>query len=266
MASVSVGDAPQTGSIPTTATLRLHHGGEFKILADNVRHSADRCAGGTRRCIDINLAGIDNVRSSTFGGEYGTAARPLEGGTLFVLQQRLPGCHRVHRYPNKCRLADAGDGWAARFLLGSALLRPVPHSPRRRLWHEPERVNTTSEEDDIANSHTTSRDFVSWTSTTQGSTAFNQTLSGTYAASSPLPDIRLPELWIHGELYAVDSSTALFVELDSNQVELVRFSCRRLQPVREGFSRCGAPRTVLPRAAKQQTAGQWRHAAHLLHK
>jgi len=74
-----------------------------------------------------------------------------------------------------------------------------------------------------------------------GSTAFNQTLSALTRPVRRLPTLRLPELWIQCELYAVDSSTALFVELDSNQVGIGTI---QLQAATTGAAK--ASRVVVP--------------------
>jgi hypothetical protein len=270
------GDAfTQTGaSIPTTATTYVF------TMGGGVQNTGPITVGGTFPIdgagnisggfIDINLSGTTTQAPLNFGGDYGDSGSTVGGRTLFDLNN-FQVAQQFIAYPT----ANAGllmlemDGGGTGFLMGSAL----PQSSSTLAASQGYGMNLAGvnsvEEDDIAEFTTTSTGFSGLVDyNDQGSTAFNQTLTGTYAADGP-PDGRYDFLsnGFNGELYVVDASTALFVELDSTQVGVGTIQLQAATTSSAKTSRVLVPnRTVLPRSAKERNAAQWRHPGHRLHK
>jgi len=276
------GDAfTQTGaSIPTTATTYVF------TMGGGVQNTGpitvggllpiDGAGGSTGGSIDINVAGSTTSAPLTFGGEYGASGSTVGGRTLFSFNSGFQVATDFIAYPT----ANAGllmiemDGQGSGFLLGSALPQSGTTFAASQGYgmnlagrNSPDGVNIV-EEDDIAEFTTTSTGFSGLIDfNDQGGTAFKQTLSGTYAASTPTSRYDLQSTGFNGEVYVVDGSTALFVELDTTQVGIGTIELQAATTSAAKASHLLVPaRTVLPRAAKDQTAGQWRRAAHLLHK
>jgi hypothetical protein len=271
------GDAyTQTGaSIPTSATTYVF------TMGGGVANSGPITVGGvlpidgqgniTGGAVDENIAGTTTPMPQSFNGVYGANGSTVGGRTLFSLSSfQIASDFIVYPTANAGLLMIEMDGGGSGFLLGSALPQTsTTFAASQGYGMNLTGVNTNSEEDDIAEFTTTSTglsgivDF-----NDQGLTTANQSLTGTYTADTP-PAGRYDFLsnGFNGELYAVDSSTALFVEMDSNQVAIGTLQLQSAPASQASASRLLVPsRIVLPRSAKQQNTALLRHSARVLRK
>jgi hypothetical protein len=271
------GDAyTQTGaSIPTTATTYVF------TMGGGVANSGPITVGGvlpidgqgniTGGAVDENLAGTTTSTPLSFGGTYGPNGSTVGGRTLFSLTGfQIAGDFIVYPTANAGLLMIEMDGGGSGFLLGSALPQTsTTFAASQGYGMNLTGVNTNSEEDDIAEFTTTSSGFSGIVDfNDQGATTPNQSLTGTYTADTP-PGGRYDFLsnGFNGELYAVDSSTALFVELDSNQVGIGTIQLQSAPASQATASRLLVPaRVVLPRSAKRQNTAKWRRGVRVLQK
>ena len=271
------GDAyTQTGaSIPTTATTYVF------TMGGGVTNSGPITVGGvlpidgqgniTGGAVDENISGTATSTPLTFGGTYGPNGSTVGGRTLFSLTNfQIAGDFIVYPTANAGLLMIEMDGGGSGFLLGSALPQTsTTFAATQGYGMNLTGVNTNSEEDDIAEFTTTSTGFTGIVDfNDQGLTTANQSLTGTYTANTP-PGGRYDFLsnGFNGELYAVDSSTALFVELDSTQVGIGTIQLQSAPASQATASHLLVPtRMVLPRTAKQHNTVQWRRGVRVLQK
>ncbi len=210
-------------------------------------------------------------RLQSFGGTYGPNGSTVGGRTLFSLTNfQIAGDFIVYPTANAGLLMIEMDGGGSGFLLGSALPQTsTTFAATQGYGMNLTGVNTSSEEDDIAEFTTTSSGFTGIVDfNDQGLTTANQSLTGTYTANTP-PGGRYDFLsnGFNGELYAVDSSTALFVELDSTQVGIGTIQLQSAPASQATASHLLVPtRMVLPRTAKQHNTVQWRRGVRVLQK
>jgi len=271
------GDAyTQTGaSIPTTATTYVF------TMGGGVANSGPITVGGvlpidgqgniTGGAVDENISGTTTSTPLSFGGTYGPNGSTVGGRTLFSLTGfQIAGDFIVYPTANAGLLMIEMDGGGSGFLLGSALPQTsTTFAASEGYGMNLTGVNTNSEEDDIAEFTTTSSGFSGIVDfNDQGATTPNQSLTGTYTADTP-PSGRYDFLsnGFNGELYAVDSSTALFVELDSNQVGIGTIQLQSAPTSQAAASRLLVPtRTVLPRSAKHLNTALWRRGVRVPQK
>jgi hypothetical protein len=271
------GDAyTQTGaSIPTTATTYVF------TMGGGVTNSGPITVGGVLPidgqgniaggAVDENISGTTTTTPLSFGGTYGPNGSTVGGRMLFSLTGfQVAGDFIVYPTANAGLLMIEMDGGGSGFLLGSALPQTsTTFAASQGYGMNLTGVNTNSEEDDIAEFTTTSTGFSGIVDfNDEGATTPNQSLTGTYTADTP-PSGRYDFLsnGFNGELYAVDSSTALFVELDSNQVGIGTIQLQSAPTGQATASRLLVPsRVVLPRTAKQQNKAQWRRGVRVLRK
>jgi len=260
------GDAftQQGASIPSSATTYVF------TMAGGTQNSGPLTVGGVLPIdgagavsggyIDINDAGTTTTAPLSFGGSY-AASGSVGGRTLFNLSGFQVASQFI-AYPTTNAGLQVLESDSAGFLSGVA----IPQSSSTFASGQGYGMNVSGfnsvEEDDIAEFTTTSTGFSGLVDLNDEGQAlsFDKTLTGTYQIDSPPSgryDFVSPAF--DGELYVVDSSTALFVELDATQVGIGTVQLQNeTQSARA--SRLILPhRTVFPFAKNQKSAARWRH-------
>jgi hypothetical protein len=222
------GDAftQQGAALPTTATTYafVMSGGTSTPLAVGGLLAIDGKGNVSGVGVDINNAGT--VTSSTItGGSYASPSGSVGGRTVFTLSGFSVGTTLV-AYPT----AGAGlqilqiDG--LNLLDGTALAQagPTPSLQASQGYAIGlSAVNSSSEEDDIAEFTTSNGSFSGIIDINdQGSTSTPQPFRGSYVLDSPATGrgelTTTSSSGFDGVFYAVDSSTLLFLETDSSQI------------------------------------------------
>jgi hypothetical protein len=261
------GDAytQQGASLPTSATNYVFTVGDldFEALAAGGVLPLDGEGNITNGYIDINDAGSPTTAPLVFGGSYvsggSVGGRTLLNVSGFQLAAQFVG------YPT----ANAGlqllESDSSGFLIGAALPQSnTTFASGQGYGMNVAALNVQSgaEEDDIAEFTTTNTGFSGLVDfNDQGSITFDQTLTGTYQADTPPPGrYDFASTGFDGEVYVVDASTALFVELDTTQAGVGTLQLQNgTQSATASHHLILPHQGVFPRAAMQKDGAKWRH-------
>jgi hypothetical protein len=173
--------------------------------------------------VDVNDAGTV-AGPLTFSGSY-AASGTVGGRTLFNVSGFSVAAQFV-AYPTTSAGLQMLESDGAGLLGGVALAQSTPTPSLQASQGYAmglSAVNSSSEEDDIAEFSTTSSSFSGIIDLNdQGTTSFDQPFKGNYTLDSPVTGrgelTTTSTSGVNGVFYAVDSSTVLFLETDSNQV------------------------------------------------
>ena len=215
----------------------------------------DGAGGISSGYVDINDDGTTTTAPLSFTGSY--AASGSGGRTLFNVSGFQVAAQFVG-YPTTSAGVQLLESDSTGFMDGAALTQSATTFAATEGYG----MNVTAfngvDEDDIAEFTTTSTGFTGLVDfNDQGQTGFDQNFSGTYQTDSP-PSGRydFASTGFNGELYVVDGSTALFVELDSNQVGVGTVQMQN-EAQAASASRLVMPRRVILPLSKGKPA-QWR--------
>jgi hypothetical protein len=154
----------------------------------------------------LTLSSFENGGANQLLGTYSFAAYPSTGGTL-LLEIDQAGISGGTALAQTSTSFSSSSGYAVNL---SA-------------------INTSSEEDDIAEFTATSSSFSGLIDLNdQGSTLFDQTFGGNYASLSTgrYSFSQTSQSGFSGNFYTVDGSTVLFLETDQNQVGIGAFAAQ----------------------------------------
>ena len=264
-AGILAGDAytQQGATIPTSATTYVFTmaGGSSTIgpIAVGGVMPIDGAGTITNGYIDVNEGGTTTTAPLVFGGSY-AASGSVGGRTLFNVSGFQVAAQLVG-YPTTSAGVQLLESDGAGFMAGAALPQSNTTFASGQGYGMNVTGNNGAEEDDIAEFTTTTSGFSGIVDyNDQGQTNFKQSLSGTYQTDSP-PSGRYDFLSsaFNGALYTVDGSTALFVELDSNQVGVGTVVLQNETQSAHSSHLILPHRMVFPRSAAGKSAVQWRH-------
>ena len=254
-APVLGGDAftQQNAALPTTSTVFAFTmaGGVNAPVAVGGLATIDGAGNVSSGLEDVNDNGTVPSGSISFSGTY-AASGSVGGRTLFNLSG-FAGATQLVGYPT----ANAGvqflemdnggllDGVAVAQTSGSSLTATQGYGFNLTGINIGS-ANGAFEEDDIAEFSTTSTGFTGLIDVNdQGSLSFDQSFSGNFTPDSPATGRGvLTSNAVNGIYYAVNSSTALFLEADSTQI-----GTGTLQLQTPGSQASGGIRTAVPRVA-----------------
>ncbi len=228
-APVLGGDAftQQNAALPTTSTVLafIMAGGVNAPLAVGGLVTIDGAGNVSSGLEDVNENGTVPSGALSFSGTY-AASGSVGGRTLFSLTG-FSGATQLVAYPTAnagVQLLEMDTGG----LMGGVALAQTPGATLAASQGygvgltgiNIGSINGSFEEDDIAEFTTTSTGFNGLIDVNdEGSLSFDQTLTGNYAPDSPATGRGvLTSNAVNGVYYAVDSSTALFLETDTTQV------------------------------------------------
>ncbi|HEY6763655.1 MAG TPA: hypothetical protein VI386_02700 [Candidatus Sulfotelmatobacter sp.] len=260
---VMSGDAftQQGASVTATATTYVFAmgGGVNAPLALGGVMPIDGAGTITGGSVDINNNFTVTSAPLSFSGSY-AAGGTIGGRTLFNLSGFSVAAQLVG-YPTASAGLQLLETDGAGFISGSAL----PQTNTTLASGQGFAMNVSAfnggEEDDIAEFTTNSTGFNGLVDfNDQGSTSFDQTLSGSYAVASPPPGrYSFTSNAFDGAVYVADNSTALFVELDNNQLGVGTLQLQNGSQVTGASRLGGTPLTVSARTGIR-SAAKWRQA------
>jgi len=194
IAPLALGGLLSTSGGTVSAGVEDYNDGGTTGTASTVTGGFSALSGG-RALLTLN--GIENGGNSGTLGNYTFAAYPSSGGTI-LLEVDGFGITSGSALVQSNTTFGASSGYAVNL---SA-------------------VNTSSEEDDIAEFTSTSSGFSGLIDLNdEGTLNFDQRLSGSYqTVSGPFGRYSLTSNAFNGNFYTVDGSTVLFLEMDNNQV------------------------------------------------
>jgi hypothetical protein len=223
------GDAftQQGAALPSTSTVLAYTmaGGITTPLSVGGFMTVDGVSAVSNGLEDVNNNGIVPAAPLSFTGTY-AASGSVGGRTLFTLSG-FSGATQLVAYPT------ASAGVQLLEIDNSGLLSGVAFEQTSGASLASSQgyglgvtginiggLNGSFEEDDIAEFTTTSTGFSGLIDINdEGTLSFDQKFTGNYAADSPATGRGvLTSNLVNGVYYAVDSSTALFLETDTNQV------------------------------------------------
>lgn len=224
------GDAftQQGAALPSTSTVLAYTmaGGITAPVSVGGFLTVDGVSAVSSGTEDINNNGVVPAASLSFTGSY-AASGSVGGRTLFTLSGFSGATTQLIAYPT------ASAGVQLLEIDNSGLLSGVAFAQTAGATLAASQgyglgltginiggLNGSFEEDDIAEFTTTSTGFSGLIDINdEGTLSFDQSFTGNYTADSPATGRGiLTSNLVNGVYYAVDSSTALFLETDTNQV------------------------------------------------
>jgi hypothetical protein len=262
-ASLLVGDAftQQGAALPTTATtfvFTMAGGGSAGPLAvGGLMPISGTGTIGAGALVDINDAGTVTSAPLGFSGSY-AASGTVGGRTLFNVSGFSVAAQFV-AYPTTSAGLQILQSDSTGFLDGVAFAQQssatLAASQGYAVGLSAANLTNGVEEDDIAEFTNTGGTFSGLIDfNDQGTLAFDQKLNGNYTMDSPATGRgALSSNDFNGVFYAVDSSAALFLETDGNQIGTGIFQVQNsaAQPAADSEHVLGLPRPAT-RADRRQ--------------